>query len=156
MRENGGQYTHGAIWLAMALLRSGDTERGAQMLGALAPGGAKGYTAEPFYIAADVYSRPGLYGRAGWSIYTGAAGWYLRAVTGELLGLRFLPGRLELSPRIPPTWQGFSAQITVGEALLELEVKRGGAPGLTLDGESAEFIPLPLEKGSHRAILIIE
>ena len=95
-RENGGQYTHGAIWLGMACLRRGLTETGAEILDALLPENhdlAK-YLAEPFVLPADVSSAPGREGEAGWTWYTGSAGWYFRAVTEELLGIRLRRGAL--------------------------------------------------------------
>ncbi|NCC95113.1 MAG: hypothetical protein EOM10_17910, partial [Opitutae bacterium] len=84
-RENGGQYTHGAIWLASALLHEGRTEEGYALLHALLPRGGE-YAAEPFVLAADVWTNPDRYGEAGWSWYTGSAGWYFRTVTEDLLG----------------------------------------------------------------------
>ena len=81
IRENGGQYTHGAIWLALALIRRGRRDEGRRLLRLLLPESHEPlrYEAEPFVLAADVYSAPGLEERAGWSWYTGSAGWYLRA-----------------------------------------------------------------------------
>ena len=97
-RENGGQYTHAAIWLAMALLRRGRTEQGTALLQMLLPAAHDPlrYEAEPFVLAADVCAAPGQEGRAGWSWYTGSAGWYFRAVTQELLGLRLTGGTLRV------------------------------------------------------------
>ncbi len=77
-RENGGQYTHGAIWLALACLEHGMADTGREILLALLRRG-ENYGAEPFVLAADVYSNPARAGEAGWSWYTGSAGWYLRA-----------------------------------------------------------------------------
>ncbi len=106
VRENGGQYTHAAVWLAMALLRCGEREKGLELIGALLPGGRDPavYKTEPYVLAADVYTAPGHLGRGGWSWYTGAAGWLLRAVTEELLGLRMREGRWEAAPVLPSGW----------------------------------------------------
>ena len=102
-RENGGQYTHAAVWLAMALLESGERETGARLLAALSPWGRdiETYAAEPYVLAADVYRAPGLTGRGGWSWYTGSAGWYFRAVTESLFGLRLRDGVLTVKPNLP-------------------------------------------------------
>ena len=102
-RENGGQYTHAAVWLAMALLRAGRRREGAELLSALSPWGRDGdvYAVEPYVLAADVYSAPGHVGRGGWTWYTGSAGWYLRAVAEELLGLHLREGRLYVEPKLP-------------------------------------------------------
>jgi cyclic beta-1,2-glucan synthetase len=81
IRENGGQYTHAAVWLAQALNSAGRREEAIKIIRALAPfGRGEGFKTEPYYMAADVYTHPAAYGRGGWSIYTGSAGWYLRAI----------------------------------------------------------------------------
>ena len=85
-RENGGQYTHAAVWLALALARTGRREEAAALAEDLALSLRSGeYGAEPFVLAADIAAAPGKEGRAGWSWYTGAAGWYLRLLR-ELYG----------------------------------------------------------------------
>lgn len=96
IRENGGQYTHAAIWLALALLEAGRAEEGWRLLDMLNPASrctdaalAQSYKTEPYYLAADIYTHAGCCGHGGWSIYTGAAAWYYRAVVGGLLGLGF-------------------------------------------------------------------
>ncbi|MCL2019843.1 MAG: hypothetical protein FWG70_08820 [Oscillospiraceae bacterium] len=77
VRENGGQYTHAAIWLALALNRAGKKEKAETLSRMLAPFDRGGeYKTEPYYMAADIYSNPQAYGRGGWSLYTGSAGWY--------------------------------------------------------------------------------
>lgn len=88
VRENGGQYTHGAVWLALACLRLGRTEDGLELLRALLPERRRTqiYQAEPYVLAADVYAAPGHLGRGGWSWYTGAAGWYYRTAGGGAAG----------------------------------------------------------------------
>ena len=102
-RENGGQYTHAALWLCMALQRRGRTEEAWALLSALLPGDRDvvRYLCEPYVLAGDVSSAPGHVGEGGWSWYTGAAGWLLRIVTGEFYGLRLRGGDVELRPRLP-------------------------------------------------------
>lgn len=102
-RENGGQYTHAAIWLAMACFRRGRPRDGYDILRDLLPEEHEGrvYMAEPFVIAADVYSAAGHVGEAGWTWYTGSAGWYFRVFAEELLGLRLWHGRLYIRPCLP-------------------------------------------------------
>ncbi len=102
-RENGGQYTHGAIWLAMACFETGMRDEGFEILHMLLPENheADVYGAEPFVLAADVYSAMGHRGEAGWTWYTGSAGWYFRAVTESMLGMKLENGRLENQPRLP-------------------------------------------------------
>ena len=99
-RENGGQYTHAAIWLALACLRRGQEREGRELMHMLLPEtrDLKRYEAEPFVLPADVCAAPGHEGTAGWTWYTGSAGWYFRAVCEGLLGLRLLDGKLHVSP----------------------------------------------------------
>ena len=94
-RENGGQYTHGAIWLAAACLEHGLKDDGLAILLALLRR-SENYGAEPFVLAADVYSNPDRPGEAGWSWYTGSAGWFFRTALFVLMGARWESGRLEL------------------------------------------------------------
>ena len=103
-RENGGQYTHGAIWLAIAALRLGKSAEGTAMLETLLPETheARIYQAEPFVLPADICTARGHEGLAGWTWYTGSAGWYFRAVTRELLGLRMRDGRLYIEHPVLP------------------------------------------------------
>ena len=86
IRENGGQYTHAAVWLALAFLRSGDRDTAEKLALALSPADrTPGYKNEPYYLSADIYTNPECYGRGGWSMYTGSAAWYYRLL-GELYG----------------------------------------------------------------------
>ena len=100
LRENGGQYTHGALWLAMALLRTGRTDEGTQILRAVLPAAhdPARYEGEPYVLAADVAAGDNA-GVAGWTWYTGAAGWYLRVAAEELLGLHLRGGWPECAVR---------------------------------------------------------
>ena len=111
-RENGGQYTHGALWLVMALLRRERRAEAWELLSALLPAGkdVSRYLCEPFVLAADVYSAPGHEGEGGWSWYTGSAGWLWRIVTEELLGLKLRDGLLYIAPRLPEDWPGCAVQ----------------------------------------------
>ena len=110
-RENGGQYTHGAIWLAMACLKEGMVQDGYEILSSLLPENhdLAVYQAEPYVIAADVYTAEGREGEAGWSWYTGSAGWFFRVATENLLGLKQRGGRLFIEPCLPPDWDGYEA-----------------------------------------------
>ena len=103
-RENGGQYTHGAIWLAMACFKLGKVSDGWEILRLLLPEShdLSRYKAEPFVLAADVCSAPGHEGESGWTWYTGSAGWYFRAFYETMLGLTLRGGALTVSPKLPP------------------------------------------------------
>ena len=102
-RENGGQYTHAAIWLAMACLRRGRSRDGYAILCDLIPEthNLKRYMAEPFVLPADIYACPEHMGEAGWTWYTGSSGWYFRVVCEELLGLKLWSGALYIRPALP-------------------------------------------------------
>ena len=113
-RENGGQYTHGAIWLAQALLRSGRAKDGLDVLLTLLPESREPgvYKGEPYVLAADVYSNPDHMGEAGWTWYTGSAAWFWRVASEELLGLRLMGGKLYIRPNLPEDWSGYDAVFT--------------------------------------------
>lgn len=119
LRENGGQYTHGALWLAMALLRTGRTDEGAQILRAVLPTAhdPARYEGEPYVLAADVAAGDNA-GVAGWAWYTGAAGWYLRITAEELLGLHLRGGVLYPEPRLPAGWPECAVRWRDGAGLL--------------------------------------
>ena len=158
VRENGGQYTHASVWLAMACFRLNRPEDGWAILKALLPEGHKTdvYRAEPYVIAADVSYAPGRVGRAGWSWYTGAAGWYWQVAVRELLGLNVTEGRLTVEPNLPPDWPGYEAEWRLSGGALDISVKRVGAYSAALDGkEVKEGVPLAELTGKHRLEITI-
>ena len=115
VRENGGQYTHGAIWTAMAFAELGDSARAWELTSminpvnhARTPEAAAAYKVEPYVVAADVYALAPHTGRGGWTWYTGSAGWMYRLVVESLLGLRLEGDRLRIAPCLPPEWTGFT------------------------------------------------
>jgi len=114
VRENGGQYTHAAIWAAMAFAEMGDCKRAWEVFSLLNPinhgSTAKEievYKVEPYVVAADVYGAPPHTGRGGWTWYTGSSGWMYRLITESLLGLRVEAEILRFSPCIPSAWPSF-------------------------------------------------
>lgn len=132
LRENGGQYTHGALWLAMALLRTGRTDEGVQILRAVLPAAhdPARYEGEPYVLAADVAAGDNA-GVAGWTWYTGAAGWYLRVAAEELLGLHLRGGVLYPEPRLPDGWPECAVRWRDGAGLLHMIRLR--PDGVTVD-----------------------
>ncbi len=126
VRENGGQYTHGGIWLAAACLRCGETERGWQLLEAMLPSGREDavYQLEPFVLAADVYAHPDMPGRGGWSWYTGAAGWFLRTAVEELLGVKTKEGKLIVRPNPPASWERYRLRCRAGGREWTVEARK--------------------------------
>jgi cyclic beta-1,2-glucan synthetase len=159
VRENGGQYTHAALWFAMALARRGDGNRAAAVLRILnpiehaaTPEAAQRYRVEPYVIAADVYRLPGHVGQGGWSWYTGSAAWMYRAWVEEVLGLKVRGSTLILDPVIPDWWQGFSLRYRHGEAVYEIKVEnpeghQHGVSWIELDGRRLADGQIPLETG---------
>lgn len=121
VRENGGQYTHAALWVVAAMARLGRNDRVAKLLDLINPVShtrtpelVDVYQVEPYVVAADVYGEPPHVGRGGWTWYTGSAGWMIRAALESLLGLRILGGKeLVVAPCIPDDWPGFSVAYRV-------------------------------------------
>jgi cyclic beta-1,2-glucan synthetase len=114
VRENGGQYTHAAIWTVMAFALAGETARAWEffrlinpILHTQTPKDVAGYKAEPYVMAADVYSVAPHTGRGGWTWYTGSAGWMYRLITETLLGIEIMVDELRFNPRVPADWKSF-------------------------------------------------
>ncbi len=131
-RENGGQYTHAVLWLARACFRRGRREKGLELLRMLLPEehDLRRWQAEPFVLAADVSADPDHRGEAGWTWYTGSAGWFFRVVTEDLLGLRLRDGRLEISPGLPDwsgRWKGRTLRAEKGRITVDGEDCTGPA-----------------------------
>lgn len=144
VRENGGQYTHAAVWAAMAFAGLGDTNRAWQLFKMLNPinHGASAeaitvYKAEPYVLASDVYSLAPHVGRGGWTWYTGAAGWMLQFVLEALLGLKREADQLHFAPCVPADWQSFEVTYRYRRSAYHITVlphTEEGAARLTVDG----------------------
>lgn len=168
VRENGGQYTHAAIWVAMAHAALGDAERAWRIAGLINPvhhGGSERevevYKVEPYVMAADVYSAAPHGGRGGWTWYTGSAAWMYRLLVESLLGLSLKTdaggARLELRPCVPAAWPGFEIDYRHRGTLYRIAVVRGERPGLELDGEAlaGAAVPLRADDGEHAVRLVL-
>jgi cellobiose phosphorylase len=114
VRENGGQYTHAAVWAAMAFAALGDSERAwelARMINPIShgdsPAAVETYKVEPYVLAADVYAVAPHVGRGGWTWYTGSAGWMYRLIVESLLGFQLQGDRLHIRPVLPAEWAVF-------------------------------------------------
>jgi cyclic beta-1,2-glucan synthetase len=167
VRENGGQYTHAALWLAMALARRGDGTRAAKLLRMLNPieksrdpEAARRYSIEPYALAADVYRLPGRIGMGGWSWYTGSAAWMYRAWVEEVLGLKVRAKRLLIDPVIPGWWKEFRAQFRHGKALYAIHVENPGGcergvSWMEMDGRRLKdrVIPLARDLAKHEVLV---
>jgi cellobiose phosphorylase len=159
VRENGGQYTHSAIWAAMAFAKLGQSERAWSLFDIInpvkhadTPEGVARYKVEPYVMAADVYSVAPHTGRGGWTWYTGSAGWMYRLIIESLLGLRLVSSnggvRLMLSPCLPADWPGFTLEYHYRQTPYHIEVIQvsqiDGAVGVRLDGELLADGAVPL------------
>jgi cellobiose phosphorylase len=131
VRENGGQYTHGAIWAAMAFAALGDASRAWELLGMInpvnhskSPEMIAAYKVEPYVVAADVYAVAPHIGRGGWTWYTGSAGWMYRLILESLLGLSLAADKLHFAPCLPPDWQAFQVHYRYRETLYHIAVRQ--------------------------------
>ncbi|MCE5265265.1 MAG: cyclic beta 1-2 glucan synthetase [Deltaproteobacteria bacterium] len=162
VRENGGQYTHGAIWAAMAFASLGDAKRAWELLAMInpvrhagSPEAIAAYKVEPYVVAADVYALSPHTGRGGWTWYTGSAGWLYRLIVESLLGVRLEEDRLRLSPRLPADWKSFNVHYRYRETVYHIAVLRmpagDGQGGLTVDGieRTDKSIPLVDDRREH-------
>ncbi|WP_354673946.1 GH36-type glycosyl hydrolase domain-containing protein [Cupriavidus alkaliphilus] len=171
LRENGGQYTHAAMWAVLAFARLGEADKAVELLSllnpinhALTPDAVERYKVEPYVVAADVYSAPPHIGRGGWTWYTGAAGWMYRAGLEGILGIRREGDHLIVAPCIPASWPGFSATVIVASTRYEISVetrlqRSGSISQALLDGASIPFADgmasAPLDGGGHMLVVLL-
>ncbi len=133
VRENGGQYTHAAIWAAMAFAAMGDSKRAWELFSLLnpiahgeSPGQMHVYKVEPYVMAADVYAAAPHTGRGGWTWYTGSAGWMYRLITESLLGLQLETDVLRFTPCLPLQWEAFKIHYRYRETFYHITVRNMG------------------------------
>ena len=171
VRENGGQYTHGAIWTALAYAELGDGDKAGELFSILNPinhastrAGVQRYKVEPYVMAADIYGEVQHVGRGGWTWYTGSAGWMYQAGIGSILGFRRRGATLELDPCIPRGWHGFQIRFRYHSALYEIVVenphgKNRGVARTELDGvalaSATSAIPLQDDGATHRVLVVM-
>lgn len=155
VRENGGQYTHGAIWFIIACYELGYVELGYELVEAINPA-QKGevFKNEPYYLSADVYTNPHCYGRGGWSLYTGAASWYYKCLLEQMLGIRIENKKLYIIPKIPKAWDGYRAVLQYQNSKINISVKRGEKSRITDNGKDCVYIALDGE--THNVEVILE
>lgn len=165
VRENGGQYTHAAIWATMAFARLGDRARAWELFNminpvkhALSPSAIATYKVEPYVVAADVYAVAPHTGRGGWSWYTGSAGWMYRLIVESLLGLRLEGDCLRIEPCLPAEWTTCAIRYRHRATLYHLTIMQAAGEGgqgvirLTVDGADRydKAIPLVDDGQEHR------
>jgi cyclic beta-1,2-glucan synthetase len=153
LRENGGQYTHAAMWTTLAFALLGDGDRAGELFALLNPinhasttAGIHRYKVEPYVVCADVYSAPGHVGRGGWTWYTGSAGWMYRTAAEGILGIKVCGTSLLVDPCIPRAWPGFEFTYKHGTSRYRITVKNPhgvnrGIAHATLDGKNLTGAP---------------
>jgi cyclic beta-1,2-glucan synthetase len=157
LRENGGQYTHGALWSVLAQTLLGDGDRAHDLWSLLAPihhaatpAGVARYQVEPYVVVADVYAAPGHLGRGGWSWYTGSAAWMYRIGVESILGVTRHGASLRVAPCIPKSWPRYEVLYRHGTSRYRIVVENpegrcGGVARIELDGAVLPSASIPLQ-----------
>jgi cyclic beta-1,2-glucan synthetase len=156
VRENGGQYTHAALWTVIALGQLGLGDEAMELFHMVnpinhmrTPEGLEQYRTEPYAVAADVYAHPMHLGRGGWTWYTGSAGWMYQAAIEGLLGLRRAGATFSITPCVPAVWPEFSMRWTVGRTRYLISVvnpdhRCSGVRSAELDGAPIDPDAIPV------------
>jgi cyclic beta-1,2-glucan synthetase len=156
IRENGGQYTHAALWTIMAVARLGYGDEAVELFHLLNPinhtrtrADVERYVTEPYVVDGDVYSHPQHAGRGGWSWYTGSAAWMYRAAVESILGLARRGPTFSVQPCIPAGWPGFTIDWKFGRSLYRIRVanpdhRSSGVATAVLDGVAVNPAAVPL------------
>jgi cyclic beta-1,2-glucan synthetase len=168
IRENGGQYTHAAVWVVIASARLGNGDEAVELFHMLNPvnrtrtrADLERYKAEPYAVAGDVYANALHTGRAGWTWYTGAAGWLYRAGLENILGLRCAGEVFEMDPCIPSTWTDYAIIWRIGRTTYEISVSNPdkrcrGIGEAILDGSPVDPSAIPIYgDGATHALRIV-
>jgi cellobiose phosphorylase len=150
VRENGGQYTHSAIWAVIAEAMLGKGDKAVELFRMITPiehsrtqEAANKYKVEPYVIAADVYGARNLLGTGGWTWYTGSSSWYYLAGIQYILGLNIYHNCMSFNPCIPKEWEEFDIRYKFGESIYNIKVKNpnrknSGVSSVTINGEVVE------------------
>jgi cyclic beta-1,2-glucan glucanotransferase len=169
LRENGGQYTHAAIWTVIALARLGMGDEAMELFHLInpinhmrSPEGVERYRAEPYAIAADVYAHPMHMGRGGWTWYTGSAGWMYQAAVQALLGLRLQGATISINPCIPAVWAEYTLDWRRGNTRYRFVVQNPaqrsrGVAAAHFDGAPVDpdAIPLVNDAREHEVRVVL-
>jgi cyclic beta-1,2-glucan synthetase len=169
VRENGGQYTHGALWAVLATALLGDGTRAVELFALLnpinhtrTPDEVERYRVEPYVVAADVYGAHPHVGRGGWTWYTGSAGWMYRVALEAVLGLRLLGDRFRVDPTIPNAWPRFELRYRHDTTAYTIVVENPegvsrGIRRVELDGSMlpSDEIPILADGSEHRVRILL-
>ncbi|MEM8873289.1 MAG: glucoamylase family protein [Planctomycetota bacterium] len=166
VRENGGQYTHAAVWTVMAFAEMRDAGRAWELQRLINPinhaldaNSMAKYKVEPYVCAADVYGVNPHVGRGGWTWYTGSAGWLYRLITESLLGIKLRVDRLEFNPLLPPEWGGFKLHYRFRETFHHINIinhNSGLVTRVTVDGVEQDDLHVPLCDDRHDHEITVE
>jgi cyclic beta-1,2-glucan synthetase len=168
VRENGGQYTHAALWMLIAYAMLGDGDRAGELFALLNPinhastrAGLHKYKVEPYVAAGDVYAVPPHTGRGGWTWYTGSASWMYRAGLEFMLGFKLQGDRLTIDPCIPPGWRDYEINYRHGTARYQIKVENPyglsrGVASVELDGKPLPTDDIPLlDDGARHTVRVV-
>ena len=168
IRENGGQYTHAALWVVLALARLGNGDEAVELFHMLnpvnhsrTPQEIQRYMTEPYAVAGDVYDHPAHSGRGGWTWYTGSAGWMYRVAVEGILGLERRGSSFTVNPCIPSSWPAYSIEWRVGKTRYSIAVENPerrcrGVASAEMDGEPVDPGAIPLQDdGTHRVRIVL-
>ena len=152
VRENGGQYTHAAIWTMMAYAELGDGNTAEELFSMINPINhaktmeeALVYKVEPYVIAADIYGLEPHVGRGGWSWYTGSSSWMYRAAVESIVGFKIMNGKIHINPTLPDKWDGFEMTYRRGKTIYEVKVtNKSGKRSMELNGKAMDKFELPI------------
>jgi cellobiose phosphorylase len=153
VRENGGQYTHAAIWVALAHAKLGDGDEAVALMDLINPvnhtldrASVETYKVEPYVLAADVYGVDPHVGRGGWTWYTGSASWYYRVAVRDILGLKLEAAGgarfLRIDPCVPKTWTSWTMTYRFGSSTYRIRVENPRGANRGVDGVTVEGIPV--------------
>ncbi|MFI8416868.1 GH36-type glycosyl hydrolase domain-containing protein [Serratia sp. NPDC078593] len=164
VRENGGQYTHGAVWAVMAFAEMGNIERAWELMALINPinhsldaAAAERYKVEPYVATADIYAVEPHIGRGGWSWYTGSAGWMYRLIVESLLGLKRHGSTLTITTRLPANWPSVTLHYREGSSHYHITVRQGdGEEQVSIDGEVQTEAVIPLrDNGENHQVDVL-
>lgn len=163
VRENGGQYTHAAVWVILALTKLGLGDKAWKYYNMINPINhsrteleARKYKVEPYVMAADVYIKEPHGGRGGWSWYTGASGWMYKVGLQDILGVKRVGNEgYKIKPCIPNSWNEYQVNIKEDDAEYHIKVIRDNDKGITINGKKIEGDIIPKAKGNQEVIVVI-
>jgi cyclic beta-1,2-glucan synthetase len=170
IRENGGQYSHAAVWTVIAFAALGDGDKACELFQMLNPithtssrASVQRYKVEPYVVAGDVYAEPPHVGRGGWTWYTGSAGWLYRAGLESILGFRVRGRMLSIDPCIPRNWPSYSINFRYRSATYQIRVNNPsgvshGVASVSLDDRflaNLAIIPLADDGAEHQVDIVL-